>query len=206
MSSRVAIIDYGLCNVDSVRRAVQDNGGDTYVVRDGNDIGSPNHIVLPGVGAFGDAMRNLTDRNLHKALEREVLEVGVPLLGICLGMQLLAHSSAESPRVDGFGWIDATVERLEATPTDRRIPHLGWNNVALTRTHPLFDDIDDDTDFYFVHSYYVAPADPALTIGTNDYCGGFTAAIASGPVMGVQFHPEKSQRAGFSLLANFLRI
>jgi len=206
MSPRVAIVDYGLCNVDSVRRAVEENGGDAYVVRDGNDLDRPDHIVLPGVGAFGDAMHNLVDRNLDKALAREVLEVGVPMLGICLGMQLLATSSEESPEVDGLGWIDATVQRLQPTATDRRVPHLGWNDVVTTQSHPLFEGIESGTDFYFVHSYHVCPVDSSVTIATSTYCDGFTAALAAGPVFGVQFHPEKSQRAGFALLSNFLGL
>lgn len=203
--NRVAIIDYGLCNLDSVRRAVEELGGTPEIVASGDELGEPDHIVLPGVGAFPDAMANLRSRHLVDALEEQVNGVGVPLLGICLGMQLLAQRSHEEGMTEGLGWIEAEVVRLTPTATDTRIPHMGWNEVHQEAPSPLFDGVEDGADFYFVHGYHVVTPTPGVVLGTTPYCGGFVSSVGSGPVFGVQFHPEKSQRAGFAVLSNFLR-
>lgn len=204
--NRVAIVDYGLCNLDSVRRAVEELGGQPTIVSTGETLGEPDHIILPGVGSFPDAMRNLRARNFIDALEEQVNEVGVPLLGICLGMQLLSRHGHEGTSTDGLGWIAGDVVRLEPAGRDRRIPHAGWNEVDPTPGSALFADVAPETDFYFVHSYHLVVDDPTDIVATTPYCGGFTSAVGRGPVMGVQFHPEKSQRAGFTVLANFLAL
>jgi len=204
--NRVAIIDYGMCNLDSVRRAVEEVGGAPYIVGDGADLAEPDRILLPGVGSFADAMDQIGRRGLDEAMSKEVLESGVPLLGICLGMQLLAQQGTEGGDVAGLGWVDATVVRLTPTERDRRIPHVGWNEVDPHPTATLFRGIEPGTDFYFVHSYHVVAADPADVAATTPYCGGLTSAVEHGTVFGVQFHPEKSQRAGFQVLRNFLAV
>lgn len=204
--NRVAIIDYGLCNLDSVRRAVEEVGGSPVVVGKGADLGEPDHVVLPGVGAFPDAMAELRRRDLLAPLEDQVMGYGVPLLGVCLGMQLLARTGTEHGPSEGLGWIDAEVMRLEPDAPGTRLPHMGWNEVHLTRQSELFDGLASGADFYFVHGYHLVASRPEDVLATTPYCGGFVSAVGRGPVFGVQFHPEKSQRVGFALLANFLGL
>src|SRR5438105_4350047 len=152
--NRVAIVDYGMCNLDSVRRAVEECGGQAVVTDEAGDIEAADRIILPGVGAFPDAMRNLTDRGLHKVLDEQVREEAAPFLGICLGMQLLASVGFEGGETAGLGWIEGEVPRLVPTDKDRRIPHVGWNEVVPRPGSPLFEGIEPGADFYFVHSYH----------------------------------------------------
>ena len=202
----VAIIDYGMCNLDSVARAVEECGGSPLVTDYPGDLGRADGIILPGVGAFPDAMRNLHARGFPAALEEQALGRQIPFLGICLGMQLLAALGHEEGETPGLGWIDGEVKRLVPTDDDRRIPHVGWNQVQPARPSPLFEGLDAAKDFYFVHSYAVCPANEADVLGRTPYAGGFVSAVERGSVYGVQFHPEKSQRAGFALLRNFLSL
>lgn len=204
--NRVAIVDYGLCNLDSVRRAVEECGGSPTVTADPADLHDADRIILPGVGAFGDAMHNLREAKLDVALADEVMGGGAPFLGICLGMHLMATRGFEFGEHAGLGWVDADVVRLTPTETDRRVPHIGWNEVMPRPECPLFEGLEPGTDFYFVHSYHVRCNDPDAIAATTPYCGGFASAVGSGLVWGVQFHPEKSQRAGFQLLRNFLAL
>jgi len=202
---RVAVVDYGMCNLDSVRRALEEAGGRPFVTDDPADLDAADRIVLPGVGAFPDAMRNLRDRGLDDALRKQVVDDGVPFLGVCLGMQLLAAVGNEGERTDGLGWIDAEVTRLVPTASGERVPHVGWNEVHPVGASPLFEGIPDGTDFYFVHSFHVR-CDAHDVLATTPYCGSFTSVLARDHVFGVQFHPEKSQRHGIRLLRNFLAI
>ena len=204
---RVAVVDYGLCNVDSVVRALQHCGAAPFLAHDATDIKAADRIVLPGVGAFDAAMDQLSAADLVSPLTDAVLDEGVPFLGICLGMQLLARSSAEGGTRAGLGWFDAEVVRIEPGEGER-VPHIGWNEVDATSAPPdaLFADIPDHTDFYFVHSFHVRCADPVDVLATVPFAGGVTAVIACPPVYGVQFHPEKSQRHGLQLLRNFLAV
>ena len=205
---RVAVVDYGLCNVDSVVRALQHCGAAPFLAHDAADIKAADRIVLPGVGAFDAAMEQLDAADLVSPLTDAVLGEGVPFLGICLGMQLLARSSEEGGPRAGFGWFDADVVRIEPG-TDERVPHIGWNEVDATShetSSPLFGDIPDHTDFYFVHSFHMLCADPADVLATVPFAGGVTAVVARPPIYGVQFHPEKSQRHGLQLLRNFLTV
>jgi glutamine amidotransferase len=202
----VAIIDSGLCNVDSVGRALEEVGGRPYVVHDGASLGEPDYIVLPGVGAFPEAMARLRGRDLDKAIADEALGTGVPVLGICLGMQLLATRGFEGGETSGLDWIHGDVVRLEPTDHDPRVPHVGWNEVYPTDDSPLFEGVEPGTDFYFVHSFRFVPTAGDDTQASTPYCGGFTSAVGHGVVFGVQFHPEKSQRAGFQVLRNFLAV
>lgn len=202
--ARTAIIDYGLCNLDSIRRAVEECGGASVVTDDPARLADADHIVLPGVGAFPDAMRNLCEKRLDAAIHERV-EAGIPFLGICLGMQLLARRGTEGQPTEGLGLLDAEVVRL--APADgERVPHIGWNEVAHVRPSPLLAEIAPQLDFYFVHSYHLVCADADHAIGQTPYCGGFTSVVQRANVFGVQFHPEKSQKTGFRLLRNFLEL
>lgn len=203
--SQVVVVDYGVCNLDSVRRALEECGASVDVTGDPEALASADRILLPGVGAFPVAMGNLVDRGLDEAVVREA-RAGAPLLGICLGMQLLATTGTEDGTADGLGLVPAVVERLEPTDVDRRIPHVGWNEVTSVGDQPLFAGIAPGTDFYFVHSYQVRCADRSSVAATTPYAGGFVSAVHLENVHGVQFHPEKSQAAGFALLRNFLRL
>jgi imidazole glycerol-phosphate synthase subunit HisH len=201
---RVAIVDYGMCNLDSVRRAFEEVGARPYVTDDPGDLDAADRIVLPGVGAFPDAMHNLRARGLDEALAKQVLHKGAPFLGVCLGMQLMAAVGEEVEPTEGLGWIDARCVRFVATETDRRVPHVGWNEVTPAVDSPLFAGIPPGTDFYFVHSFHVACAPTEQVLATTPYCDGFVSAVQRGHAFGVQFHPEKSQRWGLHLLQNFL--
>lgn len=203
----VAIVDYGLCNLDSITRAVEECGGKPFVTSDARDLAPADRIILPGVGSFGAAMRNLRAAGLDRALADAVLGERTPLLGICLGMQLLADEGTEGGDCAGLGILTGRVVRLDAGRSSdgrpARIPHIGWNDVHPVRPSPLFAGLDHGADFYFVHSYHLqARAEDRLA--TIDYCGTTTAAAGRDHIFAVQFHPEKSQAAGFRLLRNFL--
>lgn len=206
MPPRVAIVDYHLCNVDSVKRAFETLGASAFITDVPGDLAEADRIVLPGVGAFPDAMRELQQRGLDDALAVNVLEEGAPFLGVCLGMQLLAGIGQEVTETKGLGWLDASIGRLEATDADPRIPHVGWNEVDPVRESPLFDGIPPGADFYFVHSFHMTCVDAADVLATTPYCGGFTSVVQREHVFGVQFHPEKSQQWGLRLLKNFLSV
>lgn len=200
----VAVVDYGMGNLDSVRRALEVCGATVRVTDDPDALADADRIVLPGVGAFGVAMENLRARGLVDALTTQVVELGAPFLGICLGMQLMAARGTEHGVHEGLGWVPGTVDRLVPTAADPRVPHVGWNEVHPTADHPIFAGIEPDRDVYFVHSYAVAcdVADHALA--TTPYAGGFCSVIGVGSAVGTQFHPEKSQQVGHRLLANWL--
>ncbi len=204
--SAVAVVDYGMCNLDSVARAVEECGGHPLVTRDPAALERSTHIILPGVGAFPDGMRNLRNSGLDVALTRQVRECRIPLLGICLGMQLLATRGWEGGETAGLNLIPGEVHRLSPTTNQTRIPHIGWNEVAFERDCRLFDGIPSRRDFYFVHSYHFVCDDPSAVVARTPYCGTFVSAVRRDGVYGVQFHPEKSQRLGFRVLRNFLSI
>ena len=200
----VAVVDYGMGNLDSVRRALEVCGATVLVTRDPADLVDADRIVLPGVGAFGVAMDNLRDRGLDAALTEQVVQLGAPFLGICLGMQLMAASGTEHGEHQGLGWIDGSVDRIVPTADDARVPHIGWNEVHPTVDHPGFAGIEADRDFYFVHSYAFRCTEPGSSLATTPYAGGFTSAVGVGSAVGTQFHPEKSQQVGQQLLRNWL--
>ena len=204
--NRIAIIDTGLCNLGSMRRALEECGGTTLVTADAAELGNADRIVLPGVGAFGDVVAVLRDRHLDVALADQVLGEGVPFLGACLGMQLLATTGTEGGSTAGLGWIEGDVVRLEPTPQDPRVPHIGWNEVHQAGESRLLADIDEGADFYFAHSFHLRCADPSDSVATTPYCGGFTSVVERGNVFATQFHPEKSQQRGFAVLRNFLAV
>ena len=203
---RAVIVDYGIGNVDSVARAVEECGARATISARDEDLAAATHLILPGVGAFGDGMRNLRARGLDVMLREQVLVGGIPFLGICLGMQLMATRGLEHGVMEGLGWIDGEVRRLEPTRDDTRVPHIGWSEVVPSRPSALFDDSTASRDFYFVHSYHLQCTDDKDVLARTDYCGGFAAAVGRDRIFGVQFHPEKSQRAGFAVLRNFLAL
>ncbi len=207
--SEVAIVDYGMCNLDSVARAIEECGGNPVVTEKEEALAKATHIILPGVGAFGDAMRNIKERGLDEILAEQVLEKQIPFLGICLGMQLIASKSEEGGDFDGLGWVSGQVKRLvppDGDYTRQRVPHVGWNEVHFERETPLSKGIPPATDFYFVHSFHVSPTAAHDVIARTPYCGAFVSAVNRDWIFGVQFHPEKSQKAGFQILKNFLKL
>jgi len=202
----VGIVDYGVCNLDSVARAVEECGGKPVLARHPEDLEHVATIILPGVGAFSHGMQSLRERGLDVALDEQVVANGIPLLGLCLGMQLLATAGAEGGSERGLGWIEGDVVKLESSGSAERVPHVGWNEVYADETSPLFQEIEPGRDFYFAHSYRLECRHETDVVATTPAFGGFTSAVARGHVMGVQFHPEKSQRVGFKLLRNFLAV
>lgn len=199
---RVAIIDYGMGNLFSVKRAFEECGADVFVTTNPLELNEATHIVLPGVGAFPDAMKRLASEGWIDEINNNV-EIGIPFLGICLGMQLLAEWGDEVERTKGLGLIKGEVIRLIPVFEDR-IPHVGWNEVHQKSIHPIFNGLPDRSDFYFVHSFHFEVSNTEDILATTPYCGGFVSAVNHKNIYGVQFHPEKSQKLGFKLIKNFL--
>ena len=202
---KTAIINYGLGNLRSVANAVEVLGHEAFIAHRPDMLQTADRIILPGVGAFADGMRNLVDGGWTEPLETQVRRDGKPFLGLCLGMQLLASSGTEHGTNDGLGWIRGTVGRLPGGG-GVKIPHVGWNDVRFIRRDGLYADLPDSGVFYFVHSYVVRPDDPSIVTGVCDYGGEFAASIESGNIFATQFHPEKSQKAGLAVLGRFLRV
>jgi glutamine amidotransferase len=199
---RTVIIDYHVGNLDSVRRAMEECGADASISDDPRELRSAQFIVLPGQGAFLTGMRNLHELGFIDALNEQVIENKIPFLGICLGMQLLAQQGFEGEQAAGLGWIPGEVHRLRPK-TEERLPHVGWNDVRPVGDSPLFRSIGEK-DFYFLHSYVMTGVPENNVLATTDYGQGFASAVGRDNIFGVQFHPEKSQQAGFALLRNFL--
>ncbi len=195
----IGIIDYGMGNLRSVEKAFEAVGHSVRIIRTPQAIADSDKLVLPGVGAFGRAMENLCQMDLLEPLRKAVGE-GKPLLGVCLGMQLLFQQSEEHGLHEGLGVVAGRVRKL---PPEVKVPHIGWNQVSVTRDDPLLQGIPDNTFFYFVQSYVVEPQDQEKVIGTTDYGVTFAAIVGWENVYGVQFHPEKSQDAGLRMLKNF---
>ncbi len=208
MTRRVALIDYGSGNLRSAEkalaRAAREGGAvqEIVVTADPGAVARAERIVLPGVGAFADCMRGLTSiPGMREALEEAVRARGVPFLGICVGMQLLATLGREFGETPGLGWIDGEVVALAPADPTLKIPHMGWNELTVRRAHPLFAGIEAGAHAYFVHSYQFHPEDDDAVLATADYGGPVTAAIGRDNIAGTQFHPEKSQAVGLRLLA-----
>lgn len=201
----IAIIDYGMGNVRSIYNALQYLGQDSTITADPAVLDNASHLILPGVGAFGDAMKNLEGRGLIEILNRQVIEKGKPFLGICLGLQLLANSSQEHGNNTGMGWFDADVVRFKFSENLLKVPHMGWDEITPQEQHPLFDNLGEGQfSFYFVHSYYMLCHQPVNIAATCDYGITFAAAIYRDNLFATQFHPEKSQDNGVQLLKNFV--
>jgi glutamine amidotransferase len=201
----VAVVDYGMGNLRSMGKAIEHVGGEVVVTSRVEDLEQAERIVLPGVGAFGEAMANLHATGLVEAMEREVLRGRKPFLGVCVGMQLLAGGSVEHGRHEGLGWIDASVLPLPVSSPDLRVPHTGWNEIEVVGGHdgPL-GRVRAAESFYFTHSFQVVPADESLVAARCNHGESFVAAVARENILAVQFHPEKSQQAGLEFLADFL--
>ncbi|MEX2650562.1 MAG: imidazole glycerol phosphate synthase subunit HisH [Alphaproteobacteria bacterium] len=200
----VVIVDYGLGNLASVASAVAHLGHEPMVTAEPDAVARAERVILPGVGAFGDGMARLRQRGLIAALERVAIERGRPLLGICLGGQLLATESEEFGHHEGLGWLPARVVRLTPNDPTMRVPHVGWNEVRQVAPCPLFEGIADGALFYHMHGYRLEAAEDSIVVGETDYGGGFPSVVRRCNLYATQFHPEKSQRAGLALLANFL--
>jgi glutamine amidotransferase len=202
---RVAVIDYGIGNVRSVMNACTRQGIEVTRVTTGDELASadPSHILLPGVGAIAAAMERLGQRGFRPVLERLVLGEGRHFLGICVGMQILAETCEEFGTHAGLGWVRGRVTRLGAIMPALRVPHVGWNTLHVRDAgDPVLGPLDG-ADVYFVHSY-AFEAEPSAIAATTDYGGAFASAIRKGPILGVQFHPEKSSKAGAGLIARFV--
>jgi glutamine amidotransferase len=199
----VTIIDYGSGNLRSVQKALERVGVEARITDDPNVVAESDRIVLPGVGAFGDAIRALRDRGLVEPILAHV-RADRPFLGICMGLQLLFESGSEGGHHEGLGILSGEVTRFEL-PRGMKIPHMGWNQVSW-RTGSAEQTVGREGDhFYFVHSYVARPRDEAVIAATSDYGGPFCAAVARGRLFATQFHPEKSQAAGIDLLRSFMR-
>jgi glutamine amidotransferase len=199
----IRIIDYRMGNLRSVEKGLEKAGvDDVGVTDDPEEVRRAAGIVLPGVGAFRDASANLKASGMWDVVLERVSE-GVPMLGICLGMQLLATTGLEDGEHEGLGLVPGVCDRL---PSDVKVPHIGWNTVDYPAPSPLFDGVDEGSAFYFVHSYRLRPDDESAIIGRTEHGVGFASAVASGSVMGTQFHPEKSSGRGLAVLGNFGRI
>jgi len=195
--TKVAIIDYGVGNLHSIRRGIELAGADARVTSELAEIEAADAIVLPGVGAFESAMEGLKNK---LDVIREVVQAGKPLLGICLGMQLLLERSEEG-NGDGMNLIPGEVVRLSQ---GLKVPHMGWNSLELRREHPILAGIASGSYMYFVHSYYARPENSSTILATTGYGVEFPSIIAQGSIIGVQFHPEKSSKLGLQLLQNFV--
>ena len=203
MTERVCILDYGSGNVQSVRNIFAALSPGTIVSNREADIRDATHLVLPGVGAFGAAMERIRERIPLEIITQEVLEAGKPFLGICVGMQVLADTGYEFGEHAGLGWVHGRVSRLGAV--DLPLPHVGWNDVTPRANSRLHAQMPPGMDFYFVHSYALEPDRPEVTSATATYGTRFCASVEQDNIFGVQFHPEKSSKAGTELLKNFLR-
>jgi glutamine amidotransferase len=202
----IAIIDYKAGNLTSVKRALDSLGMNSIITSDFSDVISAERIIFPGVGAAGKAISDLKKSNLDKAL-REVYEMEKPILGICLGTQVIMEKSQEN-NTQCLGMIKGEVKRFPKELSDNmnrklKIPHMGWNKLNLLRKHALFENVPPESEFYFVHAYYPEPSDSDAAIGKTDYGITFTSVIASRNLVAMQFHPEKSGRPGLRILANF---
>ncbi len=197
--ARIAIIDYGVGNLRSVEKAIHAAGGDVVVTSDEKTLRAAEKLVLPGVGAFKTCMSELQARGFDQLVLERVGD-GTPLLGVCVGMQMLFESSEEFGDTPGLGIMKGKVRRFAV---DLQVPHVGWNQIEFTRENPLLNSIENGSFFYFVHSYYCEAADEDDVIGKTEYGGPYASVVSRGTVCGVQFHPEKSQDVGLQLLRNF---
>ena len=200
----VAIIDYDAGNIKSVEKAVNALGYEAVVTRDRSSVLNAEHVILPGVGAFGDAMKKLHSYGLVEVI-REVAASRTPFLGICLGLQLMFESSEEAPGVEGLSLLKGRIVRLPDTE-DLKIPHIGWNSLKYPNSGRLFAGIPEDSYVYFVHSYYLQAGEPEIVKATTEYGALVHASVEKENVFACQFHPEKSSEVGMKILENFLKI
>ncbi len=206
-NSSIVIVDYGMGNVGSIQNMLTHVGASGKISNKREDIENAQKLIISGVGAFDAGISSLQSLNVLPLISERVFEKKVPILGICLGMQLFTKSSEEG-KLAGLGWFDAVTKRFDFSALSERlrIPHMGWNTVQVKKESKLFYDMPQDSRFYFVHSYYCRCADTADILTTTDYGYPFTSSIENNNVYGVQFHPEKSHKFGMKLLENFARL
>ncbi len=200
----IAIIDYDAGNIKSVEKALLFLGAEVVLTRNAEEILRADHIILPGVGAFGDAMEKLHRYGLVDVI-REAVKRGIPFLGICLGLQLMFESSEESPGVEGLSLLPGKIVRIPAEE-GLKIPHIGWNSLTYPNTGRLFQGISENSYVYFVHSYYLQAKEPSIVTATAEYGVTIQASVEKGNVFACQFHPEKSSDVGLTILKNFISI
>lgn len=208
-ASDIIVVDYGMGNLGSIRNMLKKVGAECVVTSDPDVVAKASRIVLPGVGHFGRAMSNIAELGLKEVLDKKALVQRVPILGVCLGMQLMTESSDEAPDSPGFGWIPAQTRRFDNSrfPEPLRIPHIGWNVMEVAKKHPLFeDDGIEEHRFYFVHTYAVTCTFPEDVLGHTSHGHPFVAAFARDNLVGCQFHPEKSHKFGMSLFRRFVQL
>jgi len=201
---KITIIDYGLGNLGSIANMIKKVGGEFEFANDTETIKKAKKILLPGVGAFDNGMGNIHRLGIRDILDKKVLEENTPILGICLGMQLLGKGSEEG-NLQGFGWISAVTKKF-VLPKNYAIPHMGWNTVNQKKKSPIFEIYDPETRFYFVHSYYMQCTDEQDILFQTHYGIDFTSGVHHRNIFGVQFHPEKSHRFGKQLFSNFISL
>jgi imidazole glycerol-phosphate synthase subunit HisH len=203
----IAVLDYGLGNFGSIIRMIEKAGGKAVRISTPKELQYAEKIILPGVGNFDRGMRQILEREFMGPLRERVVEQHIPIMGICLGMQMLCASSEEGS-LPGLGYVNADVRKFQTCPEKKlKIPHMGWNTVCVTRKNSLMDvACTEEQRFYFVHSYHVVPNDPKLTIATTTHGVEFCSAFQSDNIFGLQFHPEKSHRFGMALMKHFVNI
>ena len=197
--NQVVILDYGVGNLRSVQKAFAATGCDAIITADETELRRAERLVLPGVGAFGACMKALSERGFDRLVLEKARE-GTPLLGVCVGMQLLFDESVEFGATSGLGLLRGRVRRFE---NDLVVPHVGWNRIYQKQQHVLFDGIDDGSFCYFVHSFYCEPVEHKVVAGETEYGARYASVVAEKNICGVQFHPEKSQDVGLRMLKNF---
>ena len=201
----ITIVDYGMGNVGSIKNMLKYIGTESIITSDPDKINKASKLILPGVGSFDVAMKNIIKNNLQEVLNIKALKDKIPILGICLGMQILTNSSEEGD-LNGLGWINANTLKFKSNETNFKIPHMGWNTVELVNKNSLSKEFNTDTRFYFVHSYYVKVNNEKNSILKTQHHIKFDSAINAENIYGVQFHPEKSQKNGMELFKNFIKI
>ena len=201
----ITIVDYKAGNLTSVQLALEDIGQEVKITQNPDDILAATKVIFPGVGAAKSAMANLDELGLREPL-KQVVAKGVPFLGICIGMQLLFDFSEENDGTDCLGLVEGKVKLFKPSDPMCKIPQMGWNTVKIMNQHPVFAGIEDQSEFYFVHSYYPAPSNPTIVLGMTEYAdAAFACAVAKDNLIATQFHPERSGRIGLKLLENFCK-
>jgi len=200
----IAIIDYGVGNIRAFINIYKKLDVPIKVAQKAQDLEGATKLILPGVGAFDHAMQQLGESGMRQRLDELVIQNGIPVVGICVGMQMLAHSSDEG-KLPGLGWIDASVKKFDESKIkySTHLPHMGWNDITPIKNNPLLSQLENDAKFYFLHSYYFQCNNDEDSIATTDYGIEFSCAVNRGNIYGVQFHPEKSHQYGIQLLNNF---
>ncbi|NNC95062.1 MAG: imidazole glycerol phosphate synthase subunit HisH [Chitinophagales bacterium] len=206
MNNFVAIVDYGMGNLNSVKKKLDRLRVESVITNDVEQLQKAQKIILPGVGHFSKAMDNLSKLKLIEPLNKFVLEEKKPILGICLGMQLMTKKSEEGDS-NGLGWFDAEIVKFKVADRLKfKVPHMGWNSIEFVKENPLNSEINDQSEFYFVHSYHVKSNDESIVLHKSNYEYEFISALAKNNIYGVQYHPEKSHDAGEQMLRNFINL